>query len=121
VTQPSAQFDASTLQLKIDVEANAAYVRLSHERVAGTRRFDGSESVLVKVDAEGRPVGIEVIGLNTALPLDRLARTFNFSESLVILLKEIQQQLWQARGGWAVGIGDALVEQQRGALVAPQR
>lgn len=107
------QFGASTLQLKIDVEADAAYIRLSHEHVARTRRFEGSESVLVKLDAEGKPIGIEVIGLNTELPLDRLAQTYNFSESLCSALKEVQQQLWQAKGGWAIGIGDTLVAQPR--------
>lgn len=101
------QFEPSTLQLKVDFDADAAYIRLSHERVAGTRRFDGSESVLVKLDAEGRPIGIEVLGLHTELPLDRLAQTFNFSESLIVSLKGIQDQLWQA--GWATGIGEALV------------
>jgi uncharacterized protein YuzE len=104
---PAPQFEPSTLQLRIDFDADAAYIRLSHERVAGTRRFDGLESVLVKLDAEGKPVGVEVLGLNTELPFDRLAQTFNFSESLIVSLKQIQQQL---RGAvWATGIGDALV------------
>lgn len=101
------QFEPSALQLKIDFDADAAYIRLSHQRVARTRRFDGSESVLVKLDAEDRPIGIEVIGLNTELPLDRLVQAFNFSETLIVRLKEIQQQLW--RSGAAVGIGDTLV------------
>jgi uncharacterized protein YuzE len=109
VTNPAhaPQFAPSTFQLKIDFDADAAYIRLSHERVARTRRFDESESVLVKLDAGGKPIGIEVIGLNTELPIDRLAQTFNFSESLIISLKDVQQQLRQA--AYATGIGDALV------------
>jgi uncharacterized protein YuzE len=115
VTNPAQvpQFEPSTLQLKVDFDADAAYIRLSHERVARTRRFDGSESVLVKLDAEGRPIGIEVIGLHTELPLDRLAQAFNFSESLMVALKGIQQQLWEAK--WATGIGDTLVAPPRSA------
>lgn len=99
-------FEPSTLQLKVDFDANAAYIRLSHEKVARTRRFEGSESVLVKLDAGDRPIGIEVIGLHTELPLDRLAQVFNFSESLIVQLKGIQDQLWQA--GWETSKGDAL-------------
>lgn len=105
-------FEPSTFQVKIDFDADAAYIRLSHERVARTRRFDGSESVLVKLDAEGKPVGIEVIGLRTELPIDRLTQTFNFSETLVMWLKGVQEQFW---AGWATGIGDALVAPPRSA------
>jgi uncharacterized protein YuzE len=105
VTNPehTPQFEPSALQVKIDFDARAAYIRLSHERVARTQRFDESESVLVKLDAEGKLIGIEVIGLNTELPLDRLAQTFNFSESLIVSLKGIEQQLWQAACNTAYG------------------
>jgi uncharacterized protein YuzE len=99
-------FEPTTLQLKVDFDADAAYIRLTHEHVARTQRFDGSESVLVKLDARDRPIGIEVLGLHTHLPLDRLAQVFNFSESLTLSLKGIQDQLWQA--GFETSMGDAL-------------
>jgi uncharacterized protein YuzE len=115
VTNPDhvPQFEPSAFQVKIDFDADAAYLRLSHERVARTRRFDGSEAVLVKLDASGRPVGIEVIGLKTELPIDRLAQVYNFSDSLIIALKNFQQQLWDA--AYSTGIGDALVAPPRPA------
>jgi uncharacterized protein YuzE len=108
VTNPEVPlFEPTTLQLKMDFDADAAYIRLSHERVARTQRFDDSESVLVKLDASGRPIGIEIIGLHTQLPLDRLAQVFNFSESLTLRLKGIQDQLYQA--AFSTGMGDALI------------
>jgi uncharacterized protein YuzE len=107
------QFEASPLQLKIDFDADAAYIRLTHEPVARTRRFDDSESVLVKLDVDGKPIGIEVIGLNTELPIERLAQTFNFSESLILRLKGIQQQLRQDT--WATGYGHSLVAESAAA------
>jgi uncharacterized protein YuzE len=109
VTSPAAVplFEPTTFQLKIDFDADAAYLRLSHERVARTRRFEGSESVLVKLDATGKPVGIEVIGLKTPLPIDRLAQVFNFSEPLNMSMKYVEEQLWQA--AYAIGVGDAIV------------
>jgi uncharacterized protein YuzE len=119
VTNPAPpQFEPSTFQLKIDFDADAAYLRLSYGSVARTQRFDGSESVLVKLDAGGQPVGIEVIGLKTQLPIDRLAQVFNFSESLIIGLKYVEQQLLQAAyDSHATGIGNALVPPPRSESV----
>jgi uncharacterized protein YuzE len=115
VTNPDhpPQFEPSARQVKIDFDADAAYIRLSNERVARTSRFDGSESILVKLDAEGRPVGIEVIGLQSELPIDRLSLTFNFTEHLCLWLKGVQDQLREA--SWSIGIGDALVPPSRSA------
>lgn len=107
-------FEPSTFQVKIDFDADAAYIRLSHERIARTRRFEGSESVLVKLDANDKPVGIEILGLNTEIPIDRLNQTFNFSEPLLTLLKSAQESLWQS--AWTTGVGgDAVFTATRSA------
>lgn len=95
------------VEVKIDVDARAAYIRLRRANVARTERFEGSESVIVDLDAAGMLIGIEIIGLNTAIPVDRLAQSYGLSGQLIVVLKEIQQTMWQASA--ATGAGDKLV------------
>jgi uncharacterized protein YuzE len=87
------QIDAPAPQLEVDVTAKAAYITLRHGEVVRTRRFNGAESIILDFDAVDQPLGIEVIGLNTDIPVDALARAYGFSEALILQLKKFQQAL----------------------------
>lgn len=52
-------------QLTYDPEANALYMRFSDNEIAETLEF--SESVYVDVDADGIPVGLEVLDASSSL------------------------------------------------------
>jgi hypothetical protein len=75
------------------VNAKAAYITLRHGEVVRTRRFNGSESIILDFDAADQPLGIEVIGLNTDIPVDALAHAHCFSEALILQLKKFQKAL----------------------------
>lgn len=47
------------IQIEIDPEVEAVYIRLSGNKVAATRPLE--TDVLVDVDARGRPVGLEFL------------------------------------------------------------
>lgn len=49
----------SGIQIEVDPEGEAIYLRLSRNRVKATRPLD--TDVLVDVDAKGRPVGLEFL------------------------------------------------------------
>lgn len=68
------------MEVKIDLEAKATYIRLRHSDVAHTQRFDGAESVLVDLDDKARLIGIEILGFDTEVPVDRLAEAYGLSD-----------------------------------------
>jgi uncharacterized protein YuzE len=110
-TAASIGFDGHPQEVTIDVDARAAYIRLRRADVASTKAWNEAESVIVDLDADERLIGIEILGLNTEIPIHDLARAFGFSESLMVSLKEIQQSLWQVAMSTA-GATDALVPAQ---------
>lgn len=92
-----------SFQVKIDNDADAAYVRLHRRPVARTERFDGSEHVMIDIDGDDHLVGVEVLGLKTTdLPIAQLANRFNLSESVIQLLKEASESIWRA--GFSVAV-----------------
>jgi uncharacterized protein YuzE len=95
-------------EITIDFDARAAYIRLRRAAVASTRPWNEAESVIVDLDTDGQLIGIEVLGLNTEIPIHDLARKFGFSESFMVTMKEIQESLWQVAMSTAGG-SDALV------------
>jgi uncharacterized protein YuzE len=101
-------FEGHPQEITIDVDARAAYIRLRRAAVASTKPWNEAESVIVDLDADGQLIGIEVLGLNTEIPIHDLARTFGFSESVMVMLKEIQESLWQVAMS-TTGASDALV------------
>ena len=63
------------MELTVDTDAGAAYVRLNEAAVARTERF--RESVLVDLDTVGAPVGIEILALPAAVDVDGLADRYS--------------------------------------------
>jgi uncharacterized protein YuzE len=93
----SPDFTEDQLQVKIDVDADAAYIRLRRAPVARTERFEGSEAVLVDRDSGGQLIGVEILGLSTTgIPIGSLAATFGFTEHLIQQFKEANEMLWRA-------------------------
>lgn len=69
------------MKVEIDPAADAAYIRLSDNPVARTTEV--SELVFVDRDDMGVVVGIEVLGLDTTLPLDAIAKEFHVRSEVV--------------------------------------
>ena len=79
----------TAVSVKIDTEAGAAYLRLGRGLVARTVEFD--EDIYVDLDQFGVVVGIELLDLDTSLPLDELGSRFHIDASaLDVLTKAIQ-------------------------------
>lgn len=58
--------------VEIDTEAGAAYIRISHEPVAETQLVRDDEIVVTRdLDAKGKVVGIEIVGIRE-FTLDKL-------------------------------------------------
>lgn len=77
------------VSVKIDTEAGAAYLQLGRGQVARTVEFD--EDVYVDLDQFGVVVGIELLDLDTPLPLDELGARFHINaRALDVLVKAIQ-------------------------------
>ncbi|MEP9397756.1 DUF2283 domain-containing protein [Mesorhizobium sp. KR2-14] len=55
-----------TLKVEYDAEANAAYIRFSSEPVQDSEEV--SQGIVLDYDAEGRIVGMEVLGAREHLP-----------------------------------------------------
>jgi uncharacterized protein YuzE len=55
-----------TLKVEYDAEANAAYIRFSSERVQDSEEV--SKGIMLDYDAQGRIVGMEVLGAREHLP-----------------------------------------------------
>lgn len=82
----------TSVSVKIDTEAGAAYLRLGSGHV--TRTVEVDEATYVDLDQFGVVVGIELLDLDTPLPLDELGTRFHINASaLDVLMKAIQ---WSA-------------------------
>ena len=79
----------------MDLDAQAVYVRLRRAPVARTKPWNQAESIILDLDAVGQLIGIEVLGLNTDIPIDELSNAFDFSEPVIRVLKELQESMWQ--------------------------
>ncbi len=60
------------MKIEYDPEANALYITLREGRVDHTEEV--TESVSVDLDAEGRPVGIEILDVRELLGLESLGQ-----------------------------------------------
>jgi uncharacterized protein YuzE len=82
----------TAVSVKIDTEAGAAYLRLGRGQVERTVEF--GEALYVDLDQFGVVVGIELLDLDTSLPLDELDARFHINASaLDVLVQAIQ---WSA-------------------------
>jgi uncharacterized protein YuzE len=68
------------IRAEYDREADALYVRFSDAAVAETVEVDDYR--IVDLDADGRPVGLEVLYPATNLRIGKLASDFGFSDRL---------------------------------------
>lgn len=77
------------VSVQIDAEAEAAYLRLGRGQVARTVEF--AEDIFVDLDEFGVALGIELLDLETPLPLDDLAEQFHIkTATLALLVRAIQ-------------------------------
>lgn len=77
------------ISVEIDQDASAAYVRLSAGHVARTIEF--SEKLIIDLDEHDVVVGIELLGLATAVPLDDIAEQYHIlrTEALTTLVESL--------------------------------
>lgn len=76
------------VSVEIDQDADAAYVQLSTGQVARTVEF--SDHVNIDLDNHGIVVGIELLDLGSAIPLDNIAERYHIrTEALRTLLESL--------------------------------
>lgn len=56
------------MKLKYDKEADAAYIYLDRDRIKVAETKELSDSVFIDYDAQGKPLGIEIIGVKDRIP-----------------------------------------------------
>lgn len=75
--------------LEIDLVAEAAYLRLSDNKVAET--CEVSDSVLVDLDDMKMVVGVELLDLDTAVPTE-LTKNYHVKQSQIEMLKRLGER-----------------------------
>lgn len=76
-----------TPKLEIDLDAEAAYLRLSDEKIVSTR--DVTDAVLVDLDQMNMVVGIEILDLDSAIPFTVLTDKFHVHSEQMIALRQL--------------------------------
>jgi len=79
------------IKLTIDTDADAAYVSMS-ERVV-TQSLELGGGIIVDFDDMYVVVGIEILGLDTQIPLQRLIDDFYVHSDDVAILRSIQSSI----------------------------
>lgn len=74
--------------LELDLEADAAYIRLSVEAVAQT--CEVNELILVDLDRNGIVVGIETLGINAPIPFAELETRFHVHSDVIAVLRLVR-------------------------------
>ena len=90
---------APKVTVEIDRSADAAYVRLSDGAVARTEAL--GDMVLVDLDSYGVVVGVEVLGLNTVLPLADLEKRFHVHSDVIGVIDSLRPTISYA---WSVAV-----------------
>lgn len=76
------------VQVKIDREADAAYICLSDKPIA--RTVEVTDDVLIDLDEFNVAVGVEVLELGARIPFSRLQSEFHIHSRVVDVLRLIQ-------------------------------
>lgn len=76
------------VQVKIDREADAAYICLSDKAVV--RTVEVTDEVLIDLDEFNVAVGVEVLELGATIPFSRLHTEFHIHSKVVDVLRLIQ-------------------------------
>ena len=79
------------VELVIDAEVGAAYIRLADDRVAATAEL--GDSVCVDVDGLGMVVGIEVLDLAAPLPLREIETRYHVRAAQRGVLESVRASL----------------------------
>jgi uncharacterized protein YuzE len=84
----------SRFSVSVDIEANAAYITMSDEKVVTTKQV--TDEVLVDLDAMRVVVGIEVLRVDAPIPFQRLIDEFHVHSDDVELLRLIRPNVASA-------------------------
>lgn len=96
------------VQVEIDRTADAAYVRLSKKPVARTQQL--TDTVLVDLDNLDMVIGIEVLGLDTPIPIDDLTAQFHVGSTVVDTIQSLRPTIAFA---WTVNTTNDSVSKRR--------
>lgn len=88
-----------TATVEYDVTFRMGYVQLSESDVASTRELE--DRIVVDFDAEGRVVGIELVGFTGILPVDTMATELDMTDEEVAMLREAKGRLEALMGSKA--------------------
>ncbi|MGO1267100.1 MAG: DUF2283 domain-containing protein [Microbacterium gubbeenense] len=78
-------------EITVDGDADAAYITMTDRPIAESRELGGG--VIVDLDDVGIVVGIEILGLETKIPFDRLTKEFHVHTGDVDYLKLLQPSI----------------------------
>lgn len=84
----------STFTVSVDMEANVAYIAMSHEPVASSKQI--TDDVLVDLDAMNVVVGVEVLRIDAEIPFQRLVDEFHVHSSDIELLRLLRPSVGAA-------------------------
>lgn len=74
--------------LELDLDADAAYIRLSHEAVAQT--VEVNDEVVVDLDRNGVVVGIETLRVSAPIPFTELETRFHVHSDVIGALRLVR-------------------------------
>ena len=89
------------VQIRVDRDADAAYIRLSNERVA--RTIEVNEDVLVDLDANGIAVGVEMLSLDAQIPFTKLKKHVHLHSEVIDHVRRIRPSIndfFRLQVGW---------------------
>lgn len=78
-------------EVTIDSDADAAYIKMTGRAVAESREIGGG--IIVDLDDMGIVVGIEILGLETVIPFQRLTDEFHVHTADVEYLRILQPSI----------------------------
>lgn len=78
----------SAVSVSLDLTAQAGYITLSHAPIEST--FEYNDEILVDLDALGMVVGIEMLSLQSELPVGDLAQRFHIRSELTDAVKYLR-------------------------------
>ncbi len=104
------------LVVQVDPAANAAYLRLSDSPIAKTEELN--DWVLVDVDATGGVVGVELLGLTSAIPLKELQSEYGLSAEAADLIEKLKHSI---AGIWSHGSAPDTVRRLPAPVLLPAR
>jgi uncharacterized protein YuzE len=79
---------SSPIRIGLDRDADAAYIAVSDSPVARTRQI--TPEVMVDLDEFDIVTGIEILGLDAAVPFDRLASECHIHSDVIDVIKLIR-------------------------------